>query len=107
MSDTITVTSNNFRSVVAEAELPVLVDFWATWCGPCQAVGPVIDEIATENKDKLVVGKVNVDEQQALAQMFGIMSIPTLLLFKGGKVVKTFTGARPKAAIMAAIKDEL
>ena len=107
MSDTITVTSNNFRSVVAEAELPVLVDFWATWCGPCQAVGPVIDEIATENKDKLVVGKVNVDEQQALAQMFGIMSIPTMLLFKGGKVVKTFTGARPKAAIMAAIKDEL
>ena len=107
MSDTITVTSDNFRSVVAEAELPVLVDFWATWCGPCQAVGPVIDQIATENKDKLVVGKVNVDEQQALAQMFGIMSIPTMLLFKGGKVVKTLTGARPKAAIMAAIKDEL
>ena len=107
MSDTITVTSNNFRSVVAEAELPVLVDFWATWCGPCQAVGPVIDEIATENKDKLVVGKVNVDEQQALAQMFGVMSIPTMLLFKDGKVAKPLTGARPKAAIMAAIKDEL
>ena len=107
MSDTITVTSDNFRSVFAEAELPVLVDFWATWCGPCQAVGPVIDEIATENKDKLVVGKVNVDEQQALAQMFGVMSIPTMLLFKDGKVAKTLTGARPKAAIMAAIKDEL
>lgn len=107
MSDTITVTSDNFRSVVAEAELPVLVDFWATWCGPCQAVGPVIDQIATENKDKLVVGKVNVDEQQALAQMFGVMSIPTMLLFKDGKVAKALTGARPKAAIMAAIKDEL
>lgn len=106
-ANTITVTADNFRSVVAESELPVLVDFWAAWCGPCQAVGPVVDDIAAENKDKLVVCKVNVDEQQALAQMFSIMSIPTMLLFKGGKVVKTLTGARPKAAIMAAIKDEL
>lgn len=106
-SATVTVTAENFRSVVAESELPVLVDFWASWCGPCRAVAPVIDEIATENKDKLVVAKVNVDEQQTLAQMFGIMSIPTMLLFKGGKVAKSITGARPKAAILAEIKDEL
>lgn len=107
MSQPINVTSDNFRSVVVESDKPVLVDFWAAWCGPCQAVGPVLDEIAKEQADKLVVAKVNVDEQQALAQMFGIMSIPTMLLFKDGKVAKTLTGARPKAAILKALEGSI
>lgn len=104
MSKSITVTADNFRSAVVESDKPVLVDFWAAWCGPCQAVGPVLDEIAEEEADKLTVAKVNVDEQQALAQMFGVMSIPTMMVFKDGKVAKTMTGARPKAAIMKALE---
>lgn len=104
MSKPITVTADNFRSAVVESDKPVLVDFWAAWCGPCQAVGPVLDQIAEEEADKLTVAKVNVDEQQALAQMFGVMSIPTMMVFKDGKVAKTMTGARPKAAIMKALE---
>lgn len=107
MSKPVTVTSDNFREAVVESDKPVLVDFWAAWCGPCQMVGPVLDEIAKEQADKLTVAKVNVDEQQALAQMFGVMSIPTMMLFKDGKVAKTMTGARPKAAIMKAIEDSI
>lgn len=107
MSKSVTVTSDNFREAVVESDKPVLVDFWAAWCGPCQMVGPVLDEIAKEQADKLTVAKVNVDEQQALAQMFGVMSIPTMMLFKDGKVAKTMTGARPKAAIMKAIEDSI
>ena len=104
MSKSITVTADNFRSAVVESDKPVLVDFWAAWCGPCQAVGPVLDQIAEEEADKLTVAKVNVDEQQALAQVFGVMSIPTMMVFKDGKVAKTMTGARPKAAIMKALE---
>lgn len=104
MSKPITVTADNFRSAVVESDKPVLVDFWAAWCGPCRAVGPVLDQIAEEQSDKLTVAKVNVDEQQALAQMFGVMSIPTMMVFKDGKVAKTMTGARPKAAIMKALE---
>ncbi|HHY07471.1 MAG TPA: thioredoxin [Corynebacteriales bacterium] len=107
MSKPVTVTSDNFREAVVESDKPVLVDFWAAWCGPCQMVGPVLDEIAKEQADKLTVAKVNVDEQQALAQLFGVMSIPTMMLFKDGKVAKTMTGARPKAAIMKAIEDSI
>ncbi|MFY9190480.1 MAG: thioredoxin [Lawsonella sp.] len=107
MSKPVTVTSDNFREAVVESDKPVLVDFWAAWCGPCQMVGPVLDEIAKEQADKLTVAKVNVDEQQALAQMFGVMSIPTMMLFKDGKVAKAMTGARPKAAIMKAIEDSI
>ena len=90
---------NNFEETV-KTDKTVLIDFWAPWCGPCRMVSPVIDEIAEENPH-LVVGKVNVDEEQELAQAFGVMSIPTLVVMKNGKVVKKSSGARPKAQILA------
>ena len=102
MSNVITVTSENFESEVLNSEKPVLVDFWASWCGPCRMVGPVLDEIAAEHSD-IKVCKVNVDEQQELARQFGIMSIPTLVVMRDGKVVKQATGARPKNAILEMI----
>ena len=96
----ITVTKDNFDTEVLASEKPVLVDFWATWCGPCRMVGPIVDEIAEERSD-IKVCKVNVDEQQELAARFGVMSIPTLLVIKDRKVVNQSVGARPKAQILA------
>lgn len=93
----------NFQSEVINSEKPVLVDFWAAWCGPCRMVGPIVDEIA-EERDDIVVGKVNVDEEPELANEYGIMSIPTLLVFKNGEVVKQSMGAKPKAAILELLK---
>ena len=95
-----TITKENFDEVVLHAEKPVLVDFWAEWCGPCRMVSPLVDEIAEERSD-IVVGKVNVDEQGELAMRFGVMSIPTLLVFKGGELVQQAVGARPKDALLA------
>ena len=95
-----TVTRENFDETVLQSEKPVLLDFWAEWCGPCRMVSPIVDEIAGE-RDDIVVGKVNVDEQGELAVQFGVMSIPTLLVFKGGELVRTAVGARPKDAILA------
>ena len=95
----ITVTSENFQDVVMNSDKPVLLDFWAPWCGPCQMVGPIIDEIAGERSD-IIVGKVNVDEQVALAQQFRVMTIPTLMVIKNGQVVHQSAGARPKAQIL-------
>ena len=96
----ITITKENFEKEVLNAGCPVLLDFWAPWCGPCRMVSPIVDQIAEENTDKKV-GKINVDEEPELAKLFGVMSIPTLAVMKNGEVVNKSVGARPKAAILA------
>ena len=96
----ITITKENFEAEVLKSAQPVLLDFWAAWCGPCRMLSPVVDEVAEERTD-VKVGKVNVDEQPELASQFRVMSIPTLVVMKNGKVVNQATGARPKAQILA------
>ena len=100
----IVLTEENFEAEVMASELPVLVDFWATWCGPCRMVAPIIAEIAEEQNGVIKVGKVDVDEQPGLAGRFGVMSIPTLMVFKNGEAVATAVGARPKAMIEEMLK---
>ncbi len=94
------VNKNNFNQEVIHSDKPVLLDFWAPWCGPCRMVGPVVEEIAKERSD-IKVAKVNVDEERELAMQFGVMSIPTLVVMKNGKIVHQAVGARPKAQILA------
>lgn len=96
----VTVTKENYQEVVLNADKEVLLDFWAPWCGPCRMVSPIVDEIAAERSD-IVVGKVNVDEQMELAAQFQVMSIPTLVVLRGGQVVNRVVGARPKDAIIS------
>ena len=93
-------TRENFQKEVVESDVPVLIDFWASWCGPCRMVGPIVEEIAAERSD-IKVCKINVDEQPELASAFRIMSIPTLLVMKNGKVTGQAVGARPKQAILS------
>lgn len=108
MDKAIEITSQNFQSEVVESDVPVLLDLWAAWCGPCRMVGPIVEEIASDYAGRIKVGKVDVDAEPSLAARFGVSSIPTLLVLKNGAVAATAVGARPKQALVDALRlDEL
>ena len=106
-NNTVDVTDATFDADVLKSDKTVVVDFWATWCGPCKMVAPVLDEIAGENKDKLTVAKLDIDANPETARTFQVMSIPTMILFKDGKPVKQIVGAKPKAALLSDLADYL
>lgn len=101
------ITDTNFKDTVLESDKPVLVDFWATWCGPCRTISPIIDEIHTELDDKAVVGKMNVDDNSDIPVEYGIRSIPTLLIFKNGELVDKIVGVIPKAQIVEKLENHM
>ena len=107
MGEHITVTGANFETEVLQSPVPVLLDFWAAWCGPCKMIGPFIEQLADEYSGRIRVGKVNVDEEAELAGSHGIASIPTLVVYKGGKIVNQALGAIPKPNIEALFKNVL
>jgi len=107
MADEVTVTTSNFDSEVVQSTVPVVADFWAEWCGPCKMIAPVLRELATQYKDKIKIAKIDVDAQVELAQQFNIVSIPTILVFSKGKVVKQQIGAVPRQALEKMIKEVL
>jgi thioredoxin 1 len=107
MANTVDVTDESFEADVLKSEKTVVVDFWATWCGPCKMVAPVLDEIAGENKDKLTVAKLDIDSNPATARDYQVMSIPTMIVFQDGKPVKQIVGAKPKAALLSDLADYL
>ena len=102
----IEITDATFPEII-KGSLPVLVDFWAPWCGPCRAVAPIVEQLGADNAGKLIVGKINVDENQQTAAQFGVTSIPTLILFKGGQAVERMVGAQSKAALQGVIDSAL
>jgi thioredoxin 1 len=105
MSDEMKVTTSTFEAEVVKSAIPVVADFWAEWCGPCRMIAPVLKELAKDYKDKLKVAKINVDEEPDLASRFGIQSIPTLLFFKGGQMVKQQIGAVPRPILEKIVKE--
>ena len=107
MGATKAVTDETFEAEVLKADKPVVVDYWAEWCGPCRMVGPVLEEIASEHAEKINVVKLNVDENPIVTQRYGIMNIPTMSVFKDGEVVKEIVGAKPKSALLRDLADFL
>ncbi len=106
-NDVVNLQDATFDQEVLKSDVPVLVDFWAVWCGPCKAIAPAVDELAKQYKGKVKVAKMNVDEHQQVPQQYGIRSIPTLLLFKGGRVVDTIVGAVPKSKLEESLKKAI
>jgi thioredoxin len=106
-NDIVTLQDSTFEAEVLKSDVPVLVDFWATWCGPCKAIAPAVEELASQYKGRVKVAKMDVDEHQRVPQQFGIRSIPTLLVFKGGRVVDTIIGAVPKGKLEESLKKAL
>lgn len=100
----VTLTKDNFEQEVMKESLPVVVDFWASWCGPCKMFSPIVDQFAEENQGKVKVGKVNIDEEPELASRYGVMSIPTAILYKNGEAVNSLVGVQPKAALEEMVK---